>query len=91
MPLQNDRKWQWMAGFGKVSGRRAPRDAIDNEFFRMVAVVKFALHSVVVDHGVVSSWLADSRRTIAHESGSQFGFLNVAQTMIRAHSPARVI
>jgi hypothetical protein len=23
-----------MAGFGKVSGRLAPRDAFDNEFFR---------------------------------------------------------
>jgi hypothetical protein len=82
----NGSRWQVL---GRAPSRLALGDAIDREFFRMVAVVKFALHSVVVDHGVVSSWLADPRRAIAHESGSQFGFLNVAQTMIRAHSPAR--
>jgi hypothetical protein len=39
---------------------------------------KFTLHSLLVDHGVESSWSADSRRAIAHESGSPIGFLNVA-------------
>jgi hypothetical protein len=76
---------------GRAPSRLALGDAIDREFFRMVAVVKFALHSVVDDHGIVSSWLADSRRAIAHESGSHFGFLNVALTMIRAQFPAREI
>jgi hypothetical protein len=52
---------------------------------------KFVLHSLVVNHGVISSWSADSRRAIAHESGCQIGFLNVAKTMMSAHSPARVI
>jgi hypothetical protein len=86
LPHQKGRSWQFL---GRAPSRLALGDAIDNEFFRMDAVVKFALHSVVVDHVVVSSWLADSPRAIAHESGSQFGFLNVAQTMIRAQSPAR--
>jgi hypothetical protein len=94
----------------------APRGAIDNEFFRMADLAKFAhhrarsgtgfqpvsedptgkmpvlhkpaepdcfeakfaLHSLVVDRGVVSSWSADLRRAMAHESGSPIGFLNVA-------------
>jgi hypothetical protein len=72
---------------GRAPSSLALGDAIDNEFFRIVAVVTFALHSLVVDHGIVSSWLADSRRAIAHESGSHFGFFNVALTMIRAHFP----
>jgi hypothetical protein len=57
----------------------------------MTDEAKFALHSLVVERGVVSSWSADSPRATAHESGSQFGFTNVAQTMISAHSPAQGI
>jgi hypothetical protein len=49
-------------------------------------VAKFALHCLAVDHGVVSSWLADSRRAVARESGFQIGFLKVAQTMMNAIS-----
>jgi hypothetical protein len=78
LALQNVSRWQYMAGFGKVSGRLAPHDAIDNEFFRMADLAKFALHSKVVNDGVVSSWSADSRRVIAYESGSLFGIPNVA-------------
>ncbi len=44
-----------------------------------------ALHSLRVDDGFVSSWSAHSRRTIAREPASPFGFLDVASTMIRAH------
>jgi hypothetical protein len=57
----------------------------------MADEAKFALHSLVVNHGVVSSWSADSRRAIAHESGYPIGFPNVAQTMMSAHCPERVI
>jgi hypothetical protein len=39
---------------------------------------KSVLHSLVVKHGVLSSWIADSRRAIAHESGSPICFPNVA-------------
>jgi hypothetical protein len=45
----------------------------------------------VVNHGVVSSWSADSRRAIAHESGCPIGFPNVAQTMNSAHCLVREI
>jgi hypothetical protein len=38
----------------------------------------FTFHSVLVDHGVVSSWTADTRRAIAHESGFPIGFPSVA-------------
>jgi hypothetical protein len=44
----------------------------------MADEARFTLHNLLVDHGVVSSWTADSRRAIAHESGSSFGFPNVA-------------
>jgi hypothetical protein len=44
----------------------------------MAADAKFVLHSLVVKHVVLSSWLADSRRAIAHESDSPIGFPNVA-------------
>ena len=56
----------------------ASRDAVDNEFFRMADLAKFALHRLLVDPGLVSSWSADSRRAIAHVSGSPIGFPNVA-------------
>jgi hypothetical protein len=36
------------------------------------------LRSLLTDHAVLSSWSVDSRRATAHESGSHFGFLNVA-------------
>jgi hypothetical protein len=45
-----------MAVFGKVSGRLAPPEAIDNEIFRMADLAKFALHNLVVNDGAVSSW-----------------------------------
>ena len=41
-----------------------------------------ALHSLRVDDGFVSSWSAHSRRAIAREPASPFGFLDVASTMI---------
>ena len=39
---------------------------------------KFTLYNLIVNHAVVSSWSADSRRAIAHESGSLIGFPKVA-------------
>jgi hypothetical protein len=39
---------------------------------------KFAPRSLLIDRGVVSSSSADSRHATAHESGSHFGFPNVA-------------
>ena len=68
-------RWQVL---GRSPIRVAPRDAVDNEFIRMADLAKFALRSLQVDHGLVSSWSTNSRRTIAHESGSPIGFLNVA-------------
>jgi hypothetical protein len=47
---------------------------------------KFTLHSLLVDPGVVSSWSADSRRAIAHQSVSPTGSPNVACTMMNALS-----
>jgi hypothetical protein len=44
----------------------------------MADEAKFALHSVLIDHGVLASWSADSQRAIAHESGCHIGFPNVA-------------
>jgi hypothetical protein len=44
----------------------------------MADEAKFALHHLVVNDGVVSSWSADSRRAIARESGCQIGFPKVA-------------
>ena len=67
-------RWQFL---GRSPIRLAPRDAIDDEFFRMAEVAKFALQNLLVDHGLVSSRTADTRRAIAHESGSPIGFLNV--------------
>jgi hypothetical protein len=52
----------------------------------MADEAKFALHNLVVNDGVVSSWLADSRRAIAHESGPPIGFLNVASTIDNEHA-----
>ena len=44
----------------------------------MADKAKFALHSLLIDNGVVMSWTADSRCAIAHESGSPIGLPNVA-------------
>jgi glycerol kinase len=44
----------------------------------MADEARFALHGLVVKHGVVLSWMADSLRAIAHESGAPIGFLDVA-------------
>jgi hypothetical protein len=44
----------------------------------MAGEAKFALHGLLVDRGVASSWSADSRQAIAHESSSPISFPNVA-------------
>jgi hypothetical protein len=71
----NGSTWQFLGG---APSGVAPRDAIDNEFFRTDDLAKFALLSPVVDHGVVSSWSDNSRRAVAHESGSPIGCPAVA-------------
>jgi hypothetical protein len=63
---------------GRSPIRLAPRDAIDNEFFRMADEAKFAQSCVLIDRGVVSTWSADSRRAITHESVCQIGLPNDA-------------
>jgi hypothetical protein len=44
-----------MAVFGKVSGRLARRDPIDNEFFRMAEAAKIPHHSLVIDRKATSA------------------------------------
>jgi hypothetical protein len=68
-------RWQFL---GRAPSRLGQRDAIDNEFFRMADLAKFALHSLRADHDLVSSWSADSRRALADESGCHVRFPNVA-------------
>ena len=67
-----------MAGFGKVSASVSPRATHSTTKSLGADEAKFALHSRVVDYGVVLSSPADSRRTVANESGSHIGFPNVA-------------
>jgi hypothetical protein len=56
----------------------------------MAFEARFTLDSLLVDHGVVSSWSAESRRAIAHESGSPIGFLNVATDDLRARLARKI-
>ena len=83
-------RWQFL---GRAPSRLAPRDAIDNEFFEMADEAKFALHYLVVNHGVVSSWSADSRRTgstegIGRKLLPDFNIDRVYARNPRSHAPA---
>jgi len=52
-------RWQFL---GRATSRFAPRGAIDNEFFRMADLAKFALYSLLFAQRFVPSWYADSQR-----------------------------
>ena len=67
-----------MAVFGKVPDPSRLRDAIENEFFRWLTKPGSRSLACWSSTVFVSSWSADSRRAIAHESGSRIGFPNVA-------------
>jgi hypothetical protein len=93
----NGSRWQVL---GRSPSHRAPRDAIDKDFFSpkwhglparveddkrnmpaphkppepACSEAKHPFQNLVVNHGVVSSRSADSRRTTAHESDSSTGF-----------------
>ena len=70
-----------MAVFGKVSGCLAPRDAIDNEFFRRPTKPKFTQSDcLVVDRRVVSSCVGRFASAHWHESATTSALASVAQS-----------
>jgi hypothetical protein len=83
LPLHNGSGWQLLGRSQRLLARaRCDRQRI----LETADDARFALQSLRVDDGIVSSWSAHSRRAIAREPASPMGFPNVASTMIRAPS-----
>jgi hypothetical protein len=61
-----------MAVFEKVSHPSRPVRFDRQRILSMADGAKFTIYYLLVNDGVVSSWLADFRRAIAHESAGNY-------------------